>query len=80
MAISGKRVIVLAPLNQRNILHETAPFLDLLQRLFSCLGMDTLGMHFFGGIMEKGSVRQKPEYLEEAFRHGRELAQRERAR
>jgi hypothetical protein len=73
--ISRKNVVVLTPLNQQNLTHETAPFVEFFERFFSCLGLEMIGMHFFSGIMDKAAVLQKPEYLEEAFKLGQRLAQ-----
>ena len=73
--LSGKHCIVLAPLNQQNVSNETAPFVEFFERLFLCLGMENLGFHFFSGVMDKGAVLQRPEYLEKAFKIGKSLAQ-----
>lgn len=72
--LSGKRCIVLAPLNQLNVSHETVPFVEFFERLFSCLGMEVAGMHFFSGIMDRAAVLQRPEYLKQAFEIGQGLA------
>ena len=71
--IAGKGAIVLSPLNQKDVPHETGPLVEFYDRLFRCLGLEICGMHFFGGIMEKGAVLQRPEYLERAFRIGEGL-------
>ncbi len=71
--IAGKKVIVLSPLNQKDVSHETAPLVEFYERLFHCLGLVPSGMHFFGGIMENNATLQKPEYLERAFSIGREM-------
>jgi len=71
--VSGKRALVLSPLNQLDVLHETAPMVEFFERLFSCLGIEKLGMHFFSGIMKKGVALQRPDYLERAFQLGKSL-------
>jgi len=73
--LSGKKATVLAPLNQKNVAHETALLVEFFERFFSCLGIKIIGMHFFSGIMDKAAVLQKTEYLEEAFQVGKGLAQ-----
>jgi hypothetical protein len=49
--IAGKRVIVLSPLYQNDVPHETAPLFEFYERLFGCLGLVLFWMHFFGGLM-----------------------------
>jgi len=73
--IAGKGAIVLSPLNQKNVLYETAPLVEFYKRLFRCLDLRCAGMHFFGEIMEKGAALNKPEYLERAFNLGEGLPQ-----
>ena len=77
--LSGKEAIVLAPLNQKNVSRETAPLVEFFERFFSCLGIEIIGMHFFGGIMGKAAVLQNTEYLEKSFQLGKGLAQCQKA-
>ncbi len=71
--ITGKGAIVLTPLNQVDVAKETALLVEFYKRLFNCLGLKLFGMHFFGGIMGKGAVMQRPEYFERAFSIGQGL-------
>lgn len=71
--LSGKRCLVLAPLNQLNVSHETGPFVEFFERLCSCLGTELIGVHFFSGLMDKSAVLQRPEYLEKACEIGEGL-------
>ena len=72
--LSDKRCLALAPLNQRNVAHETAPVIEFFERLCSCLGMQVIGMHFFNGLMDKNAIQQRPEYLGKAFEIGKCLS------
>ena len=43
---------------------------EFYKRLFNCLGIEIVDMVFFGDIMGKGIVREKLEYLEQAYEVG----------
>ena len=71
--ISGKKAIIVTPLNQKNIAYESEPLVEFYNRLFSCLGIKIVGMFFFADIMAKGKALEKPEYLEQAYSIGKNL-------
>jgi multimeric flavodoxin WrbA len=66
--ISGKRAMVITTMNQKDVENETDILVKFYRRLFRCLGIEMVGMEFFGGIMERGSVLQFPEYLDRAYK------------
>ncbi len=52
---------------------ESKVLVEFYKRLFDCLGIKIIKMVFFSGIMEKGSVMKKTEYLEQAYAIGMNL-------
>lgn len=68
--ISGKRAIILTPMNQNNVEFESQVLVEFYKRLLSCLGITIIDMFFYGGIMGKGEVMEKQEYLEGAYEIG----------
>jgi multimeric flavodoxin WrbA len=71
--IAGKKAIIVTPMNQRDIGTESELLVEFYRRLFKCLDVKIVDMFFFAGIMEKGAVTNKPEYLEQAYSIGRNL-------
>ncbi len=71
--ISGKKAIIITTMNQKDVAHESEILVEFYNRLFNCLGVKIVNMHFFGDIMEKGAVFRKPEYLEGAYYIGKNL-------
>lgn len=65
--ISGKRAVILTPMNQNNVDFESQVLVEFYKRLLNCLGISIVDMIFFSGIMGKGEVMKKPEYLERAY-------------
>ena len=68
--ISGKKAVLLTPMNQKNVEFESQVLVEFYKRLFNCLGIEIVDMVFFGDIMGKGIVREKLEYLEQAYEVG----------
>jgi len=73
IGLSGKRAIIITPMNQRNVIYESEILVQFYNRLLNCLGIKLIDMLFFGGIMRKDEVERKPQYLEEAFKLGKNL-------
>jgi len=71
--IAGKKVIIVTTMNQKDINSESKVLVDFYKRLFNCLGVKIVDMFFFNDIMEKGSVLNKPEHLEQAYSIGANL-------
>jgi len=71
--ISGKRAIIVTPINQTNVDFESEVLVEFYNRLLDCLGVKITDMFFFSDIMDKGSVLDKPEYLEQAYAIGKNL-------
>ncbi len=57
-------------MNQKNVEFESQVLVEFYERLFNCLGVEIAEMVSFGDIMEKGIVRERKEYLEQAFEIG----------
>ena len=74
-AIAGKRAVVITTMNQTNVEYECQPLVEFYHRLFRCIGIDAIQMHAFGGLMEKGTVSERNDYLEQANRIGEGLAE-----
>lgn len=64
--ISGKKVIIVTTMNQKNVANESEILVEFYKRLFNCLGVRIADMFFFSNIMEKGAVLERKEYLEKA--------------
>ena len=71
--ISGKKAIILTPMNQKDVDFESEVLVEFYKRLLDCLGIGIMEMFFFGDIMEKGAVSGKPEYLNKAYKIGTNL-------
>jgi multimeric flavodoxin WrbA len=54
--ISGKRAVILTPMNQKNVEFESQVLVEFYKRLFGCLGVEIVDMYFFSDIMGKGLV------------------------
>jgi multimeric flavodoxin WrbA len=72
--ISGKKAIVITPMNQPNVVYESEILVHFYTRLLNCLGIKDIDMFFFGDIMKKEDLLQKPRYHKEAYRIGKRLA------
>lgn len=71
--ISGKKAIIVTPMNQKNVDDESKILVDFYNRFLGCLGVKIINMFFFSDIMEKGTVLKKPEYLKQAYAIGTNL-------
>ena len=72
--ISGKKAIIITPMNQKNVVYESETLVHFYTRLLNCLGINDIDMFFFGEIMKKEDLSKKPQYLKEAYRIGKNLA------
>jgi multimeric flavodoxin WrbA len=72
--ISGKKSIIITPLNQKNVVYESETLVQFYTRFLNCIGIKDIDMFFFGEIMKKEDLSQKPQYLKEAYRIGKNLA------
>ncbi len=71
--ISGKKAIIVTPMNQRTTDEETKILKEFYNCLLNCLEVEILNFFFFGGIMGKGDVLKNQEYLEKAYLIGKNL-------
>jgi multimeric flavodoxin WrbA len=71
--ISGKKAIIVTPMNQKDADFESEVLVEFYKRLLDCLGVKIMEMFFFSDIMEKGAVSGKPEYLDKAYKIGTNL-------
>ena len=71
--ISGKKVITITTMNQKNTKHEAENLIHFYTRLFTSLEIKLIDNFLFGDIMEKGAILNKEEYLSQAYSIGRNL-------
>ncbi|MFH2046038.1 MAG: hypothetical protein ABIK92_12920 [Pseudomonadota bacterium] len=71
--ISGKKAIIVTPMNQQNVFYESEILVSFYTRLLNCLGINKIDMFFFGDIMTKKNILQKPKYLKEAYAIGKNI-------
>jgi len=71
--IAGKKAIIITPMNQKDVEHESEVLVEFYKRLFNCLGVNIVDMFFYGGIMEKTKVMEKPKYIEQSYSLGKRL-------
>ncbi len=71
--ISGKKVVVVTAMNQKDVNEETKILKEFYNCLLNCLEVDILDFYFFDGIMEKGAVLKNQEHLEKAYLIGKKL-------
>lgn len=71
--ISGKKAIIITPMNQKDVNFESEVLVEFYKRLLDCLGVRIMEMFFFSNIMEKGAVSGKQEYLDKAYKIGTNL-------
>ncbi len=71
--ISGKRAMIVTAMNQRDVAFESQVLVEFYKRLLNCLDVEIIKMFFFGGLMEKGAVLKRPEYLDQAREIGLNL-------
>ena len=71
--LSGKKAIIVTPMNQKDVTHESEILVEFYRRLFNCLGIKMVGMEFFSNIMQKGAVLNISEYIERAYFLGKGL-------
>ena len=71
--ISGRKAIIITPMNQKDVVHESEVMVEFYNRLFNCLGVKIVNMLFFSDIMEKGAGLNKPEYINQAYSIGKNL-------
>ena len=72
--ISGKKAIIITPMNQKNVVYESETLVHFYARLLNCLEIKDIDMFFFGEIMKKEDLSKKPQYLKVAYRIGKNLA------
>ena len=71
--IAGKNAVIITPMNQKDVNSESEVLVEFYKRLLNCLGVKIIDMFFFNDIMERGSVLNKPEHLEQAYSIGANL-------
>ena len=71
--ISGKKAMVLTPMAEKDATSVADLLSEFYKRLFNRLEVTIVETVFFGGIMDKRAVLDKPEYLEQAYALGGSL-------
>lgn len=72
--ISGKKAIIITPMNQKNVVYESETLVNFYTRLLNCLGIKGIDIFFFGDIMTQKDLSQKPEYLKKANDIGKNIS------
>src|SRR3989338_10361440 len=49
-SISGKKAMIVTPMNQNDVSHESEVLIEFYKRLFNCLGVKIVNMFFFSDI------------------------------
>ena len=71
--ISAKKALIITPMNQKNVAHESEVLVEFYNRLFNCLKVKIVEMVFFSDIMGKRMVLDRPDYLDRAYSIGKNL-------
>jgi len=71
--ISGKKAIVVAPMNMKQDNNKTKIFIEFYNILFDNLGLAKINIFFFDNISEKGEILNNPDYIEQAYTIGKNL-------
>ena len=71
--ISGKKAIVVAPMNMKQDNYKTKIFIEFYNILFDNLDLVKINIFFFDNISEKGEILNNPDYIEQAYTIGKNL-------
>jgi multimeric flavodoxin WrbA len=72
--ISGKEAVILSTMGESaNIEYESALLVEFFERAMRSLGIAIRDILLFPGLMDRGDIFGKPEYLEQAFALGRSI-------
>jgi multimeric flavodoxin WrbA len=71
--ISGKKAIVVAPMNMTQDNYKTKIFIEFYNILFDNLDLVKINIFLFDNISEKGEVLNNPDYIEQAYTIGKNL-------
>jgi multimeric flavodoxin WrbA len=71
--ISGKNAVILTPMAEHDVTSVADLLTEFYTRLWNRLEVNIVDMLFFGGLMEKQTVLERPEYLEQAYAVGEGL-------
>jgi multimeric flavodoxin WrbA len=71
--ISGKKALVIAPMNMKQDNYKTKIFIEFFNILFDNLELVKINIFFFDNISEKGEILNNPDYIEQAYTIGKDL-------
>lgn len=71
--ISGKKAIVIAPMNMKQDNYKTKIFTEFYNILFDNLELVKINIFLFENISEKGEILNNPDYIEQAYNIGKDL-------
>lgn len=71
--ISGKKAIVIAPMNMNQDNYNTKIFIEFYNILFDNLDIMKINMFFFSDISEKGAILNNQDYIKQAYSLGKNL-------
>jgi len=71
--ISGKKALVIAPMNMKQDNYKTKIFIEFFNILFDNLELVKINIFFFDNISEKGEILNNPGHIEQAYAIGKDL-------
>ncbi|TET05789.1 hypothetical protein E3J79_04370 [Candidatus Dependentiae bacterium] len=71
--ISGKKALVIAPMNMKQDNYKTKIFIEFFNILFDNLELVKINIFFFDNISEKGEILNNPDHIEQAYTIGKDL-------
>ena len=71
--ISGKKALVIAPMNMKQDNYKTKIFIEFFNILFDNLELVKINIFFFDNISKKGEILNNPDHIEQAYTIGKEL-------
>jgi len=71
--ISGKKALVIAPMNMKQDNYKTKIFIEFFNILFDNLELVKINIVFFDNISEKGEILNNPDHIEQAYTIGKDL-------
>ena len=73
MLISGKKAIVVAPMNMNKDIYKTKIFIEFFNILFENLDLVKINIFLFDNTSEKGEILNNPDHIDQAYAIGKNL-------
>jgi multimeric flavodoxin WrbA len=68
--ISGKNAVIVTPMAEHDVTSVADLLTEFYKRLWNRLEVNIVEMVFFGGLMDRRTVLERPEYLEQVYALG----------